>query len=127
MLVKILAVEDDPQTLRLVCWQLQGFGYDVVEARSAIEALQILSMDDDTFNLLFTDVVLKDEINGIELARRARRAFGPHLKVLLTSGYLQEELVRQFGPLDEDMPLLLKPYTLQELAEVLSRRLGSHV
>jgi CheY-like chemotaxis protein len=118
-------VEDEPHVLQLVSWQLRSFGYDVVQARSATEALHIFSLDDNGFDLLFTDVVLPDQPNGIELARRAQRAFGPRLKVLLTSGYLRDEIIRQYGPPDEGMPLLTKPYTREELAAALRSILGA--
>jgi CheY-like chemotaxis protein len=116
---KILLVEDEPHMLQLVSWQLRGFGYGVVEARSAAEALQVLSNDDTGFDLLLTDVVLPDEPNGIDLAQRARQALGPDLKIILTSGYLEEEIIRHYGPPGEDMPLLPKPYTRDELAAAL--------
>jgi CheY-like chemotaxis protein len=122
---RVLVVEDEPQILRIVCWQLRSFGYAVTEARSATEALQFLSEEGSGFDLLFTDVVLPEELNGIALARWARGACGSSLKVLLTSGYLLEEIVRQFGPLDEGMPLLPKPYTLDTLAAALRSLLGS--
>jgi CheY-like chemotaxis protein len=117
-------VEDDPNVLQLVSWHLRGFGYHVVKARSAAEALQILS-EGGTFDLLFTDVVLPDEPDGIELARRARQALGAGLKVLLTSGYRNEEIISHYGSPDEDTLLLPKPYTRDELAAALRTVLGS--
>jgi CheY-like chemotaxis protein len=62
-------------------------GYEVVEVRSTAEALHILSLD-DSFDLLFTGLMLHQEITGLELARRVRRAFGSRIKVQLTSDYL---------------------------------------
>ena len=119
----VLMVEDDPPLLQLVSWHLRGFGYHVVEAHSAAEALRILS-DDGTFDLIFTNVVLSDEPNGIELARRARQTFGAGLKVLLTSGYLNEEIIRHYGSPDEGTQFLPKPYTRHELAAALRTMLG---
>jgi CheY-like chemotaxis protein len=83
---RVLAVNDDPDALRLVSWQLRSMGYEVVEARSTTEALHILSLDEG-FDLLLTGVMLHQEITGLELARRVRRAFGSRIKVILTSGY----------------------------------------
>ncbi len=84
---RVLAVDDDPEALRLVSWQLRSMGYEVVEAKSTTEALHILSLD-ESFDLLFTGLMLRHEVTGLELARRVHRAFGSRLKVQLTSDYL---------------------------------------
>jgi hypothetical protein len=44
----------------------------------------------------------------------------PTLKVLLTSGY-SEEVFEQHGRLNDQVPLLRKPYRRKELAEALRR------
>jgi CheY-like chemotaxis protein len=121
----ILVVEDDPCALQFLAGQLRRLGYQVVEARSAAKALEVLSLDDEGFDLLLADVVLPDEPNGIELARRARRAFGAGLKVLLTSAYPKEDLAEQYGSLDANMPLLTKPYTREDLTAALHTVFGS--
>ncbi len=120
----VLLVEDDANVRQLVSWQLQGMGCAVVEAGSATEALHILSIN-DSFDLLFTDVVLSDGISGLELARRVHRAFGSRIKVLLTSGYLKEDLFQEYGPPEEEMRLLPKPYTRDQLAAAIQDVLGT--
>lgn len=123
---RVLAVEDEPDVLRLVSWQLESLGYEVVEAGSAAEALHILSMDDN-FDLLFADVLLPGDITGLELARRVRRAFGSRIRVLLTSGYLKEDIFRQGGPPSGgEIPLLPKPYTREGLTRAIEDVLGAH-
>ena len=122
--IAILLVEDEADVRQLVTWQLRGMGYDVVEAGSATEALHILSIKDD-FDLLFTDVVLSDAISGLELARRVLRAFGSRTKVLLTSGYLKEDLFQEYGLPGREMPLLPKPYTREQLAAAIQGVIGT--
>src|SRR5690606_37846613 len=103
----ILVVEDSAEVRRVAVNHLLGFGYRVVEAASAREALVRLAEDGDV-ELLFTDVVMPGGLSGLELARQAR-ALRPDLKVLFTSGYAE-------GALDSDLPaelagnLLSKPY-----------------
>ena len=120
----ILLVEDESNVRRLVSWQLQGMGYTVVETGAATEALHILSIN-DSIDLLFTDVVLSGGISGLELARRVHRAFGSRIKILLTSGYLKEDLFQRYGRPEEELPFLLKPYTREQLAAAIQNVLGS--
>src|SRR3712207_3280441 len=105
---KVLLVEDEPAVLQFVSSQLESFGYEVTAVRSGPEALQVLSLD-DSFDLLFTDVVMPGGVSGVELARRVRRAFGSDLKVLLTSGYPQE-FFEQYGGPEGDIPPLRQAF-----------------
>jgi len=117
-------VDDDPEVLRLVSWQFRSMGYEVVEAGSATQALHILSMD-ESFDLLFTDVMPHHEMTGLELARRVRRAFGSRIKVLLAPGYLKDDILRQHGTSGDEIPLLSKPYTRESLIRALTGVLGT--
>jgi len=58
-------------------------------------------------------------MNGRELAARAT-ALRPALKVLLTSGYSQDALLRA-GRLPEGVHLLPKPYRRRDLAAAIRR------
>lgn len=66
----------------------------------------------DSFDLLFSDVVLPGDVNGVDLAQWAV-ARKPELKVLLTSGY-PNDVGTQRGAVE--FVLLKKPYTQAELA-----------
>jgi PAS domain S-box-containing protein len=110
----ILVVEDQEEVRRFVVGQLGGLGYDVTSAGSSADALQLLRSRPDVA-LLFTDVVLADGSDGLQLADDARRLC-PDLKVLFTSGYPEEVLKRRrFG----EEPFLRKPYRRRELAEAV--------
>ncbi len=120
---KVLVVEDDPDMRQYVTTQLQELGYEVAAVATGVEALHLLSTD-DTFDLLFTDLVLPGGVSGLELARRARRAFGADLKVLLTSGHTLEVFDEQVFDAPE-LLLLRKPYRRQELRIAVSKALGA--
>ena len=68
------------------------------------------------FELLLSDVVMPNGMNGVELAREARR-LSKGIKILLTSGYAGDVLERQ-GAVDE-FPIIDKPYRLPDLAQRL--------
>jgi PAS domain S-box-containing protein len=119
----ILLVEDDELVRGYVLGQLHALGYDVREAENGPGALELLRQSDDV-DLLFTDIVMPGGMNGRELADAAR-ALCPGLRVLFTSGYTDNAIVRH-GILDPGVVLLAKPYRRADLAfkirQALSRQ-----
>ncbi len=112
----ILLVEDEAPVMAVARAFLNDLGYRVHEASNGLEALEILASS-KPIDLLFTDVVLPDGMNGAEVARAAEK-LRPGLKVLFASGYSQEALVHQ-GRLDPGVTLLPKPYRKRDLAEAI--------
>jgi PAS domain S-box-containing protein len=112
----ILAVEDDPRVRRVSLRRLKDLGYSVLEADNGAAAMAIIERG-ESFDLLFTDVVMAGGMNGIELAQKAR-AKRPDLKVLFTSGYAEPAVMTQ-ALLAENAAWLGKPYTTQQLDEKL--------
>jgi PAS domain S-box-containing protein len=108
----ILFVEDDAVLRPLVAAALQSFGYTVLEAASGGDALA-LSQRNGRIDLLLTDVVMPDT-NGRELAERLV-ADNPHLKVLFTSGYPADTVVRD-DIAQMRAAFIEKPYLPEELA-----------
>jgi PAS domain S-box-containing protein len=113
----VLVVEDDPDVLDVAVETLRSLGYHVFSAPNAPEALTILGRDDARIDVLFADVVMPKGMDGIELAREARR-LRPKLQILLASGYRREGL-RDREDIAEDTVFLAKPYQLSVLAETL--------
>ncbi len=113
---KILMVEDDPAVRELGVTMLTTLGYDVIEAADGPSALALLERD-DTVDLMFTDVVMPGGMHGSELARRARE-LRPEIRVVLTSGYPQDDQDSIELGSDE---LLAKPYSNVQLASTIRR------
>ena len=90
-------------------------------AGSGHDAIEVLETD-KPIDLLFSDVVMPNGMNGIELAREAKR-LRPGIKVLLTSGNSAEALAR-YGPLDE-FPIVSKPVARADLARRVASMLGA--
>ncbi|ACB22120.1 DNA-binding response OmpR family regulator [Methylobacterium sp. PvP062] len=79
----ILVVEDEPTVCELAAEALLDEGYRVLTAADAWEAEAILSRE--SVDLLFTDIDLARNTDGLSLARCARR-LSPDLPVVYTSG-----------------------------------------
>lgn len=80
----VLVVEDEVLIRMLACDILEDGGYDTLEAVSAQEALVLLDARPD-IALMFTDVDMPGEINGLGLTRLATLR-APSLPILITSG-----------------------------------------
>ncbi|BCJ90963.1 hybrid sensor histidine kinase/response regulator [Terrihabitans soli] len=108
----ILVCEDDEGVRQFSVQTLRDFGYRVVEARDMKDALTRLD-DNPGVVALFTDVVLPGEGNGRMLADEARRR-RPDLRVLFTTGYTRDAIVRD-GKLEDGVELLTKPFSSADL------------
>lgn len=115
----VLLVEDDDLLRDQVQRQLVALGYTVTATRDGPQALERLS-EDRKFDLLLTDVVMPGGLNGRQLADHAR-LLHPHLKVVFTSGYTEDAIVRTGALGAEFLP---KPYRRAELARTLADALG---
>lgn len=109
---KVLLAEDDSDVLTIAAETLRLMGYEVVTATNATEALAILQRD-AAIDILFTDIVMPNGMNGIALAREARKLY-PAIRVLLASGYSRDRMGA-----DEGMAFIAKPYQMVELARQL--------
>ena len=108
----ILIVDDREDVAELARTILRDFGYTTLVASNAREALEILDSS-ERIDLLFTDLIMPGGMNGVLLAREARRR-QPKLKVLLATGYAEASLERtDIGGSEFD--LLNKPYRRTEL------------
>jgi PAS domain S-box-containing protein len=109
----IMVVEDDDDVRAYTVGILRELGYRVIEAHDGAAALRLLERADGPVQLLLTDVVMPN-MSGQELAVRARAAQAG-LKVLFTSGYTREAIMRD-GRLEPGVDLISKPFTFVTLA-----------
>ncbi|WP_206513266.1 cell cycle histidine kinase CckA [Pelagibacterium montanilacus] len=122
---RILIVEDEESVRAFSARALSATGYEVFEAGSGEEALEVLEELDGKLDLLISDVVMP-EMDGPSLLVQVRKTY-PDLKVIFVSGYA-EESVRQGLEDDRSVEFLPKPYSLDQInskvKEVLSGRSG---
>ena len=80
--ITILIVEDNQEVRELTAEVLKDAGYKVVTANHSEDALNKLSAPID---LLFTDIIMPGNINGVSLMKRVQTKY-PNIKILMTTG-----------------------------------------
>ena len=99
---------------QLVCDLLAAYGYRVIAAESGVKALELWKECAPKVDLVLTDLIMPDRVNGRQLAERLW-AERPGLKVIFTSGYSAEVVGKDFV-LNRDINYLQKPYAPDALA-----------
>ena len=112
----LLLVEDEDGVRSLTCDVLKDQGYTVLEAPNGMEALQICERHDGDIDLMLTDVVMP-QMNGRALVERAA-SVRPGMKVIYMSGYTGEAIAHH-GVLDVGVPFLQKPFSPDDLANMI--------
>jgi CheY-like chemotaxis protein len=120
----ILLVEDEPVVRELVRDILTTYNYSIVEAGSGIEALRVWDERDGKIDLLLTDIIMPEGLNGRELAKQLKGR-KPDLKVIFSSGYSAETLGKNFR--EDDTAFLPKPYLPAQLAQLVRQRLDAAI
>ncbi len=108
----ILLVEDEFLVRNLSKKILETCGYRVIEAGDGLEALE-LCQQDSSIDLLMTDVVMP-KMGGRELSEKLSEIF-PKLKILYTSGYTDDAVVRH-GVIGINKNFIQKPFTPEALS-----------
>ena len=103
---RLLLVDNDPAVVRTTGRLLRDAGYQVVEAGSAKEAIELLG-GDEPFTCAVLDVVLDDAIDGTEIVRWIQ-ANHPQMHIVIASGK------RGFTP-PAGVTFLRKPYSIEEM------------
>ncbi|GAB4367808.1 MAG: hypothetical protein Kow009_04660 [Spirochaetales bacterium] len=110
----ILVVEDEEYIRGLIYKFLASFGYRILDASNAGEALLMCEESKDPIDLLVTDVVLP-RLDGSRLFHRLKERF-PSMKVLFVSGYPRHVLMER-GLLKKEDPFLQKPFELEDFLQ----------
>ena len=88
---RVMLIDDEPMTLLLFQEALQAQGYEVIVAESGFKALDILTREKRTVDLVVLDYTMPF-MNGDETFRRIR-AIAPAVPVTLAAGFIHQEIL----------------------------------
>jgi CheY-like chemotaxis protein len=111
---QVLLVEDDVEVAALTREMLSHLGFNVIHVASPVAALGALA-NGRSIDVVLSDVMMPGGMSGIELAREIRRR-QPGMPIVLTTGYTGATVRMNKA----EFRLLLKPYSLEALADALS-------
>ena len=117
--IRLLVVEDQLDTTRMLYLLLAGFGYAVKTAGDAATALELVSQE--SFDMVICDIGLPDE-TGYELMKKIRER--KSIKGIAVTAYGAEEDVRKSRDAGFSEHFL-KPVELSRLHEAIQRVLAS--
>jgi CheY-like chemotaxis protein len=113
----VLVVEDEALVRLVAVDALADSGLPSFEAGDAEEALRLLD-DHSEISLVFTDINMPGEMDGLQLARKVHET-RPDVELIVTSG--QQRL------LDRDLPdhgsFLCKPYRTSQLIALVRQKM----
>jgi len=111
----ILIVEDQEATAQITRIMLESWGYRVLEAHSAEEAVAVFARDGHAVHLVLTDVIMPG-MNGADLANELLQQ-RPDLRIVFMSGYPNDKLNRP------DTAFLPKPFNPASLSRMIRKEL----
>jgi PAS domain S-box-containing protein len=108
----VLVAEDDPVVRKLTCTILQSAGYKVFEAENGRDALEAFQRHKGQIAIIISDLVMP-EFGGLALIEKIKE-IEPAIRVLYTSGYSDEVIVRH-GYVGTGIPFIQKPFGASDL------------
>jgi PAS domain S-box-containing protein len=115
---RVLVVEDNPDVAEVAVGLLEQLGNHTHVVSSADAALRALR-DGERPDVVFSDIVMAGDMDGLALARCVRAEW-PDLPILLTTGYSQSA-----ANAAQEFTILPKPYELPALSRALGSVLGA--
>ena len=112
----ILLIEDDAGVREGLARILQGYGYHIIQARDANEAVAIAHRREGSVDLVLCDVVIPG-IGAPHAVNEIQKRW-PHAKVLFMSGYSDHPVLRQEG-LQTSTRFIQKPFASDALAKTV--------
>ena len=117
---RVLLVEDEDAVRMGNVRALTSRGYEVHEASSGTEALEIFNALDGKVDIVVSDVVMP-EMDGPTLLSELRK-IQPAVKFIFVSGYAEDAFAKNL-PADAKFGFLPKPFSLKQLATAVKEML----
>lgn len=117
----ILFVDDETEMLDIGALELQQMGYRVLTAADGLDAIEIVKTYSGDIDCVLLDLSMP-RMDGREALLELRR-IRPDLRVILMSGYAEQEIELRISGQNVD-GFIEKPYTADTLSEVLRKTLN---
>lgn len=117
----ILVVEDEELLQSFVADALHDGGFDAVVASSGEEAVTLLEARDSQYRALVTDIDLKGEMDGWQVAQHARE-IQPEFPIVYMSGAAAADWTSKGVP---NSVMLSKPFAPAQLLTALANLLNN--
>ncbi len=114
----VLVVDDEEEVRNLVSEMLRFYGYNVLEAPNAVNALLIFKKYSESINVVLTDIIMP-QMNGVEMIEKIIPEF-PDTKVIFMSGYT-DNTVDEYELIDKSNNFLQKPFNAKTLVEKIRK------
>lgn len=122
MAIRILLVEDDPDTLELMATVLRSFDVEVLPVADSEEALAIINRE--KFDGIFLDLVMP-KLDGFRLAQAARRSgWNPTTPIVIVTGSSDRRVMQEAFHAGGNF-FLQKPVDRNRLAILLNTTRGA--
>jgi two-component system cell cycle sensor histidine kinase/response regulator CckA len=118
---RVLLVEDEDSVRSFAVRALKRQGYEVLEATTGLEALEIFEAETQPIDIVVSDVVMP-EMDGPTMLTEMRKS-RPDLKVIFVSGYPDDRFKTGLDP-DAHYAFLAKPFSLPQLAAKVKEELA---
>jgi len=118
---RVLLVEDEDSVRNFAVRALKRQGYEVLEATTGLEALELYAGETQPIDIIVSDVVMP-EMDGPTMLTEMRKS-RPDLKVIFMSGYPDDRFKTGLDP-DAHYAFLAKPFSLPQLAAKVKEELA---
>jgi two-component system cell cycle sensor histidine kinase/response regulator CckA len=118
---RVLLVEDEDVVRNFAARALSRQGYEVLEAGTGVEALEVMEREKGKIDIVVSDVIMP-EMDGPTLLKELRKT-NPDLKFIFVSGYPDDAFKKSLDE-NEAYTFLPKPFTLPQLAAKVKEQLG---
>ena len=118
---RVLLVEDEDAVRGFAVEALRRQGYEVLQACSGVEALDVLAAAEGRIDIVVSDVIMP-EMDGPTLLKRLRQD-RPDLKFIFMSGYPDDAFKNTLEP-NTEFAFLQKPFSLAQLATKVKEQLS---
>ncbi len=118
---RVLLVEDEDVVRNFAARALSRQGYEVLEAGTGMEALEVMERENHRVDLVVSDVIMP-EMDGPTLLKELRKT-NPALKFIFVSGYPDDAFKKTLDD-NQEYAFLPKPFTLPQLAAKVKEQLA---